>query len=134
MREILLGLAVVFICATVASGAENSSLPKDSSDIQIELKNGSLWLEARNATLREVMHEIGDLAGFKTIVVGDITETTIADVLFENIPVHEAIERLINDKNRVIFYSSVSEKAGAQYDYSSMDIGVGCCVVRRRVQ
>ena len=54
------------------------------------------------------MREIGELAGFKTILVGDFIDPPLVNVLFDNIPVREAIERLVSDRNRIILYGRLA--------------------------
>jgi hypothetical protein len=50
------------------------------------------------------MREIGELAGFKTILVGEFIDPPLVNLSIKNIPVREAVERLVGDENRIILY------------------------------
>ena len=112
LRNLLLCVALVLVYTTVTSAAENTGLPTKSSDIQIEMKDGSLSLETHDAPLHEVMRGIGELAGFKTILAEDFIEPPLVNVLFKSIAVREAVERLVSNKNRIIFYAPAGDETG----------------------
>jgi hypothetical protein len=101
---LVLCAVLVFSYAAASSADEHAGMSPGPIDIRIELKDGSLTLETRDAPLHEVMREIGELAGFKTILVGDFIDPPLVNVWFNKIPVREAVERLVSDKNRIILY------------------------------
>lgn len=88
------------VYATVSGAAEHVG----TADIRVEIEDGLLTLETRDAPLHEVIQEIGELSGFKTILVGEFIKPSLVNVSFENIPLGEAIDRLVSDKNRIILY------------------------------
>ena len=99
----LLRFLVLFaflVYAAASSAAEHAG----NAGIRLEIENGLLTLETRDAPLHEVMQEIGDLSGFKTILVGEFIKPSLVNVSFENIPLGAAIDRLVSDKNRIILY------------------------------
>ena len=103
-RFLVLCAVLVFVYATASSATEHASMSPGPVDIRIEMKDGLLTLETRDAQLHEVMREIGELAGFKTILVGEFLKPSLVNVSFENMPLDEAIERLVSDNNRIILY------------------------------
>ncbi len=112
LRYLALCAVLVFVDATVTTGADDSTgMTPSSADIQIEIKDGSLTLEAHEAPLYEVMRVIGELAGFKTILVEDFIEPPLVNVSFDNTTIQEAVERLVGDTNRIIFYAPAGNEA-----------------------
>jgi hypothetical protein len=111
LRYLMLCAVLVFGYATVSSAAEHVGLSSEPVDIRIEMKDGLLTLETRDAPLHEVMRGIGELAGFKTILVGEFIKPSRVNVSFENMPVREVIERLVSDKNRIILYGPAADGA-----------------------
>jgi hypothetical protein len=105
LQLLVLCSAAVLVIVTVSGAAGSTGSNPDSADIRIEMKAGSLTLETRDAPLYEVMRRIGELAGFKTILVADFIKPKLVSVSFDNIPVREAVERLLGNTNRAIFYA-----------------------------
>jgi len=101
---LVLCVVLVFVCAATSSATELADTSPVPVDIRIEMNDGLLTLETRDAPLHEVMRGIGKLAGFKIILVGDFIDPPLMNVSFKNIPVREAVERLVSDKNRIILY------------------------------
>lgn len=110
IRYLVIGVALVLTCATFSSAAQNSDT-SPTALVRIELNGSMLTLATRDAPLHEVMQAIADLAGFRTILVGDFFESPLVSVDFDNIPVEEAIERLVSDKNRIIIYQPAQDKS-----------------------
>ena len=110
-RYLVLCAVLVFVYAAASSAAEHTGTSAQPVDIRIEMKDGLLTLETRDAPLHEVMREIADLAGFKTILVGDFIDSPLVSVTLDNIPVGEAVERLVNDKNRIIIYQAAEDES-----------------------
>lgn len=103
-RYLVLCALLVCIYAIASSAAEATGTSPQPADIRIEMKDGLLTLETRDAPLHEVMREIGELAGFKTILVGEFIKPSLVNVSFENMPLDKVIERLVSDNNRIILY------------------------------
>jgi len=97
--------AAVLVIASVTGAAGSTGVNPGSADIRIEMKAGLLTLETRDAPLDDVMRRIGELAGFRTILVADFVKPPLVSVSFDNIPVQEAVERLLGNTNRIIFYA-----------------------------
>ena len=95
-------LFAVLVYTTASSAAEKA-------DIRLNIEDGLLTLETRNAPLHEVMREIGEQAGFKTILVGEFIKPSLVNFSFEYIPLAAAIDRLVSDKNRIILYRSAED-------------------------
>ena len=97
--------SVLVLIGVFASGAAVSTgVNTEPSNTSIEINGESLTVEARDAPLNEVVQKIGALAGFKVIVADDSIEFPLISASFDNISVLEAVERLVGDTNRVIFY------------------------------
>jgi len=92
--------------AAMGIAAVSASVDSNAADIRMEMKVGLLTLEARNAPLYEVVQKVGELAGFKTILVVDFDEPQRVTASFEDVPVVEAVTRLVDDTNRIIFYTT----------------------------
>jgi len=87
--------------------------PADNRDIRIELNDGLLSAEFHDVPLPQVLIEIGKLAGFKVVQVADFDDFPRIDSKFEMLPVQVAVERLVANTNRILFYSQ-SEGAESQ--------------------
>ena len=111
LQNLLLCVALTLGYANVSDATENSNLQPGSGDIRIEIKDGSLSLETVNAPLHEVVRRIGELGGFKTILIEDFIDSPLVNVSFKRIAVREAVERLISEKNRIILYSPAVDGA-----------------------
>lgn len=102
------------LCIALVSG--NASSSNDAAvvpaEIRVEIESGQLSLETRDAPLHEVMREIGEIAGFETVLVGSFTEPLLVSASFENLPVLEAVERLVKAENRIIVYAASADDAG----------------------
>lgn len=118
LRQLVLSAVLILAHATTSGVAKETSASSSPADVRIEIKNGELTLETRNAPLHEVMREIGELVGFKTVLVGDFVEPPLVSVSLESMPVREAVERLVSDKNRIILYAPSGD--GAQQRISQV--------------
>ena len=112
LGSLVLCTVLVVANATLAGATTSAGSDPSSADIRIEMNDGSLTLTTHDAPLHEVMREIGELAGLKTILVEDFIEPPLVNVSFDNIPIHEAVERLVGDTNRIIFYAPAGNRAG----------------------
>jgi hypothetical protein len=100
-------LAAFILPATLAeSGAAADRQPRDDGDIRIELNDDLLSAEIRNASLPQVLTEIGKLAGFKVVRVDDFDDFPRIDSKFESLPLEAAVKRLVADTNSIFFYSA----------------------------
>jgi hypothetical protein len=106
----------ILLCIALVSG--NASSSNDAAvvpaEIRVEIESGQLSLEARDAPLHEVMREIGEIAGFETVLVGSFSEPLLVSASFENLPVHEVVERLVKAENRIIVYAPSAGDAGSR--------------------
>jgi hypothetical protein len=104
------------LCIALVSG--NASSTNDAAvvpaEIRVEIESGLLSLETRDAPLHEVMYEIGEIAGFETVLVGSFTEPLLVSASFENLSVREAVERLVRAENRIIVYAPSAGDAGSR--------------------
>lgn len=112
-RSLVIWVAFVLLCIT-ANGAAQNSETSTSPVVRVELNDGLLTLAARSAPLHEVMREIGELAGFETVLVGSFTEPQLVSASFEDLPVREAVERLVGAENRIIVYAPSAGDAGTR--------------------
>jgi hypothetical protein len=106
----------ILLCITLVSGNALSS--NDAAvvpgEIRVEIESGQLSLETRDAPLHEVMREIGEIAGFETVLVGSFSEPLLVSASFENLPVREAVERLVGAENRIIVYTPSAGDTGTR--------------------
>jgi len=103
-------LAFVLSHANMVWAAESSAKNPVTPSIRLELNSGLLTLETHDASLHVVLDEIGELAGFKTILVADSYESPRINVFFENLPVLEIVETLVDDANRIIFFTVTEDE------------------------
>jgi len=101
----LLLAALVLSLAIPAGSVATDTQSSDRSDIRIDLNDGLLSAEIHGAPLPEVLVEIGKLAGFKVVQVADFNDFPRVNSKFENLTVQVAVERLVADTNRILFYS-----------------------------
>ena len=105
---------ILLLCIGLVSG--NASSSNDAAvvpaEIRVEIESGRLSLEASDAPLHQVMREIGEIAGFETVLVGSFTEPLLVSASFDNLPVREAVERLVRAENRIIVYAPSAGDAG----------------------
>ena len=83
LQLVVLCAAAVLVTATVSGAAGSTGVNSGSTDIRIEMKAGLLTLEARDVPLYDVMRRIGELAGFKIILVTDFTKPPLVSASFE---------------------------------------------------
>ncbi len=85
----------------IASDAPSS----DSPEIRIELNRGLLSADIDDAPLPKVLEEIGKLAGFKVVRVAGFDDFPRVTSKIEKQALQEALERLLGNANRILFYS-----------------------------
>ena len=100
---LLLALVFLGLAAPVAIAAA-ANQPANSDDIRIELKDGLLTADIHDTPLPQVLEEIGKLAGFKVVQVGDFNDFRRVNSNFSDLPVQTAVERLVANANRIFFY------------------------------
>ena len=79
--------------------------------IEVEVRNGLVSLDVRNAPLADVIREIGEVAGFETVVQGSL-DTQITRSLTE-MPVYDAVRRLARETIFVIIHAPDASGAEA---------------------
>jgi hypothetical protein len=77
--------------------------------LRIHLDAGLLTLEAQGVPLGEVIGAVGELAGFETILVGDLDSSVTAS--FTGLPVWGALEQLLGNTNRIVVYNEAERSA-----------------------
>ncbi|MDH3638461.1 MAG: HEAT repeat domain-containing protein [Gammaproteobacteria bacterium] len=102
-RLILLSV-LLLIGVSVSGAAESADVTHAQGDIDIEMNGESLTVEVHDAPLNDVVRAIATFAGFEVTVTDPSTDFPLVTASFENISVLEAVERLLDDTNRVIFY------------------------------
>jgi hypothetical protein len=107
-------LLLAALLASPAGIAASSDAPVGSASIRVELKDGLLSAEFHDAPLPRILAEIGRVAGFKLVQVADFNDFRSISGSFENRPLQLAIERLVADTNRILFFSP---GAGADSDH-----------------
>lgn len=109
-----LAIAAFALSLAIPFGDVASEVPSaDGPDIRIELRDGLLAAEIDDAPLPRVLEEIGKLVGFKVVRVADFDDFPRVTSKFENLAVEAAVERLLGNANRILFYSE-SEGAESQ--------------------
>jgi len=101
-------LAALAVFGTTAFA--DSTMPP--AEIKIEINSGLLSVEARKAPLSEILEQIGRSAGFKTNWIADKEKSPRLDVSFKAVSVSKAVERLVDDTNRLIFYQTRDATTG----------------------
>ncbi len=89
-------LAIAALCPAVTTAHAGSAL------LRVDVAGGLLTLRAEGSPLGEVAAAIGEQAGFEVIVIGTLATTVSASLT--GVPVWEALERLLGDTSRVVFY------------------------------
>lgn len=107
VRNLLISAALLIVQA--ASAGDTGAADDGYKSISVELNNGLLSLEASNAPLHEVIMEIGEAAGFITVLSDDFDRSSRVSVSYRNMHAGEAVDRLTGDRNRIIFYAPAGE-------------------------
>jgi hypothetical protein len=95
--RMLLGgaLAVVCLLYFVSPGATEAK--ETSTVIDVQIQEGLLTLKAANAPLANVLIKIGENAGLKTVLKGNLRSTV--NLSFENMPLTGGIRRLVGNRS-----------------------------------
>lgn len=107
----LLITAIFTIPAIPAVGVASDIQTGGDTEIRIEMNDGLLSAEIRDAPLPEVLQKIGKLAGFKVVQVADFNDFPRVNGKFEKLAIQVAVERLLAKTNRILFYS---QREGAE--------------------
>lgn len=105
LRNFIIYFAVILGNVSTSSATDQPGMNPVLGKINLAIKNDLLWLQAHNAPLDVVIHEIGESAGFKTILTADFIDPPLVNVSFEAITIRQAVEKLVSDKNRIILYA-----------------------------
>lgn len=108
---LICALVLALITPALGHMADTAEPETGPEHIQIEMRSGSLTLEARDAALFDVLQAIGGLAGFKTVLIDEDVGSIKVSATFKNASIKTAVERLIRDTNRVVFYKNSPEAA-----------------------
>ncbi len=100
---LMLAAFVVGLATTGVSHATGNQ-SNGNTDIRIDLNDGLLSAEIHDVPLPEVLEEIGKLAGFKVVQVAGFSDFPRINSKFEKQTVQVAVERLLVDTNRILFY------------------------------
>ena len=90
----------------VSGGTGPSQLFADedpSARMDVQVRNGLVSLDVRNVRLADVIREIGEVAGFETVVRGPL-DMQITRSLTE-MPVYETVRQLMRETNFVIIHA-----------------------------
>lgn len=79
--------------------------------IAVDVRGGAVTLLAENAPLVEVLTRIGQEAGFRVVVTGDLERATTQS--FQNVPVPAALKRLAGDLSYLMIFEDRAAGAGA---------------------
>jgi hypothetical protein len=105
---IVAAIACMIHGAAVAAASEAQSVAEDSSDIVVELRDGLLTLRAVNASLDEVIGEIGAKAGFTTTIYGNFEARF--DRSFDAAPLERALRKLLAGVSNIIWFDETPER------------------------
>jgi len=110
-KLVLSCLLIVSALTSPVWAKESSNPTHGSAIISIELRDGLLTAEIHDAPLHQVLFEIGKMVGFKTVQVTDFRDFPLVNASFENLVVNEAVERLVANTNRIVFYTHSDDGA-----------------------
>jgi len=107
--------SLLVLCTVLALGAASIAWAASSTEpdratpvIQIELNAGLLTLKTEAAPLHEVLNRVGELAGFTTIRIADSSDPQLVSVSL-SLPVEQLVARLVDNSNRIIFYTQAGD-------------------------
>jgi hypothetical protein len=101
--------AVLFLATTMTAAASHAAaagVPPVSGggDIQVEFRDGFLTLEAREASLDDVLRAIGEEAGFKVVIKGDLS--ALVSQSFSGLPLNRGLRQLAGRLSFVMSYGA----------------------------
>ena len=93
------------LAAVAASGQDSP----DSTTVShtVEFRDGRLSVSAKNISIPDLMQLVGAEADFDVVAYGDLSDHT-GSWLFPDLPLAEAIRKLLRDTNTIITYSPAS--------------------------
>jgi hypothetical protein len=95
----------LFILLAVLLASRGGMAAAGATGIRVELNDGLLSADFHNAPLPQVLAEIGKVAGYRLIQVADFDDFPRIDGSFVKQPLQAAVERLVANTNRILFYS-----------------------------
>jgi len=109
---ILVLIALVVGEADGVATIESADANPATSITSIETTDGLLTLKAEDVPLQQVLSEIAKIAGFKLVLVADLSELPRVKASFERLSAEEIVLRLVADLNRIIFYDIEEDGSG----------------------
>lgn len=73
-----------------------------TAPIEVKIREGLLTVNARDAPLADVLRTIGEIAGFKVVIRGDLS--TAVTKSFADVPLDKVISRLIGKNSWIMIY------------------------------
>ena len=101
LASLFLGVWPAFtLCLCLGSPVAAAEIP---GTIKVDVQQGLLTVDIRNASLAEVLRVIGDRAEIQVIIKGDVS--TPAAATFTDVPLDEGVRRLARGYSVVLLYA-----------------------------
>lgn len=104
-------VALLVVFSSGMSMRQVDAQTQPETRIEVEIRNGLLSLDVKNAPLDGVIRAIGEVAGFNTVVLGPL-DTRVTQSLTE-VPVYDVVRRLARDTIFVMIHAQDGSDAEA---------------------
>lgn len=95
----------ILLIAVMSAQVSTATATGKRSEIEVNLKKGTLSVQLSNRPLADVLKIIGDEVGFRLMVFGSLESRITQD--FSNLPLSEGIRRLVGNRSVAIMYRIV---------------------------
>lgn len=111
-RGRVLSAVLAALLAGVAATVVASAPAGDGEIAGIEVARHRVSLDAREVPLARLLAELGEVAGFETILVGGFDAGRSVSAQFDNVPLERALRSLLKGTNHILFYESAGASGG----------------------
>jgi HEAT repeat protein len=106
MMVLLLSLGLLFVTATGAAAGSVPAAPGAGPVTEVRVDNGRLSVRLQDAPLGDLLRIIGQQAGLTVTLRGDFSRPVTLS--FENVPMEEAIRRLVRGDSVAFSYADAA--------------------------
>jgi hypothetical protein len=110
--QVIAGAALLVGCGNVQEPSDARAMPSASDSFYVEVVDGNVTIQARNANLQDLLIEIVQQAGIEFRLQGELQERVT--VRFRELSLPSAIGRILQDQSFALQYvSTAGEQTGA---------------------
>jgi len=77
--------------------------------MEVRVQNGLVWLDLDGASLDAVVREVGQQAGFETVVIGELV--TSVSLTVSAMPLSQGLDKLLANTDRIVVYAEADKNS-----------------------